>query len=278
MQIPPTMEQREQTLAKSDGYTRLVKAGLLGEGLSPWSLEMPDAAQSMERRLRTDRDLEQFVVFAMRHDRGEVACLRVGDRTDKVYLFDWVEQDPPFMCLETYKSVYEWLSAATEDSIWFDDWTDTDPRPTLAHSGAVHISDMQSGLFDSVERQVQPTQLVATPDWLLNPWAPGAYGLFIEDNLLGINLEPWQILSAQQRHQASTWLSFRQPEQQMVVFARRGDSAALACWDVRAETTEIVELQSSSPDGMPQRVRTHDHFYDWYRSAIFDFINFSSQG
>lgn len=278
MQIPPTIEQREQTLAKSDGYTRLVKAGLLGEGLSPWYLETPESAQSMERWLRSDLELEQIVVFARRCDRGEAACLRVGDRTDKVYLFDSVEPGPPFRCLETYESVYEWLSAATEDSIWSDDWTDTDSRPTLTHSEAVHLPDSQSGLFGLVEQQVQPTQLVATPDWLLSPWAPGAYGLFIEENLLGINLEPWQILSAQQRHQASAWLSFRQPEQQMVVFARRGDSATLACWDVRPETTEIVELQSSSPDGMPQCVRTYDHFYDWYRSAIRDFINYPSQG
>jgi hypothetical protein len=90
------------------------------------------------------------------------------------------------------------------------------------------------------------------------------------------NIEPWWILDGDRLRKRFTGLQRRYPDRSLVPFAIRQDNDDVACWDTHAASLVIVHdfaspgwEQRSDPDKFGD-------FYDWFRQAIEDFIDFDS--
>jgi hypothetical protein len=105
------------------------------------------------------------------------------------------------------------------------------------------------------------------PDWFMYP------GEFIRLVETGITrFPPWRIIEATSVVSRMNGLRERYPNRELVPFATRLDCDDLACWE-RGKMPAVVVIHDFASSGWEQQ-RSFEGFWDWFRSAINDFIEF----
>ncbi len=87
-----------------------------------------------------------------------------------------------------------------------------------------------------------------------------------------IELEPWSVLDAQSQRARMAGLAKRYPDRRLIPFAARQDNDDVACWQVGDPKSVLLIHDFASP-GWEHRA-TYPSFYDWFRQAIQDLIDF----
>jgi hypothetical protein len=96
---------------------------------------------------------------------------------------------------------------------------------------------------------------------------------FIHLTELGLlDLEPWYILQSNALRESKAGLASRYPERNLVPFARRQDKDDIACW-VGSDSQQVFVIHDFASAGWEQRA-VHAEFYDWFRQAVEDLIEF----
>ncbi len=96
---------------------------------------------------------------------------------------------------------------------------------------------------------------------------------FIHIAELGLlDLEPWYVLQSNALRQAKAGLASRYPERNLVPFARRQDNDDIACW-CAPDSQQIFVIHDFASAGWEERA-IFPKFYDWFRQAIEDLIEF----
>lgn len=99
---------------------------------------------------------------------------------------------------------------------------------------------------------------------------PDSYLKTVRLNL--IELEPWYFMDKQDVIQRIQGMRIRYPNRILIPFARRGDNDDVACFETNfGEKVQIIHDFASV--GYEQR-KTFDSFWDWFREAIDDMIQF----
>ena len=86
------------------------------------------------------------------------------------------------------------------------------------------------------------------------------------------DLEPWYILSGKELELRIQGLKERYPERILIPFARRYDNDDVACFELYKDE-EIQIIHDFASVGYEQR-GVYITFWDWFRTAIEDMIQF----
>lgn len=87
-----------------------------------------------------------------------------------------------------------------------------------------------------------------------------------------IDLEPWYFMNIDDVSQRIKGMQDRYPDRILIPFARRGDNDDVACFELnKGEEVQIIHDFASG--GYEQR-NTYNSFWDWFRYAIEEMINF----
>lgn len=94
---------------------------------------------------------------------------------------------------------------------------------------------------------------------------------FLKIYNLGLtDLEPWSIMTGDYLRTRYKVIKDRYKDLSLVPFARRLDNDDIACWDLN-QNKVVVFHDYAEPDF--QRRRYYVSFWDWFRDAIEDLIN-----
>jgi len=89
-----------------------------------------------------------------------------------------------------------------------------------------------------------------------------------------MKLEPWDVLTDDRMLNVAKRLADMYPARALVPFARRQDNDDIACWD-GGDSTKVHIIHIFTSPGHEQR-EVFLTFYDWFRAAVEDFIDFDS--
>ncbi|MFC6713294.1 hypothetical protein [Branchiibius cervicis] len=104
-----------------------------------------------------------------------------------------------------------------------------------------------------------------------NFWFPLGYIRVVENDLVA--LEPWWIIDGKAMMDRWDGLKRRYPHRNVLPFALRQDNDDIACWDFNLGNEVVVIIHDYAQPGYEQRGE-YPTFYDWFRSAIEEFIFF----
>ena len=117
---------------------------------------------------------------------------------------------------------------------------------------------------------VTPIELLSgiqKPDWFAYPRE------FLWVHQTGIQkFRPWRILGEPHISSRMAGLRGRYGHRELVPFALRLDCDDVACWE-RKFMPKVVIIHDFAAVGCESR-QTYDTFWDWFRSAVNDFIEF----
>lgn len=104
------------------------------------------------------------------------------------------------------------------------------------------------------------------------------FGLPIElQKVIGlelINLKPWEILNDERIVFKNNGIKERYGYKDFIAFAIRLDNDDVACWDVNNKKVTIIH-DYASPGW--ERRKTFKTFWDWFRQAVEDMIEFARE-
>lgn len=89
-----------------------------------------------------------------------------------------------------------------------------------------------------------------------------------------IDLSPWYLLEGKSLRDTIEGLSQRYPERNLIPFARRQDNDDIACWQASSKNEVFIVHDFASPGWELHSQFTG--FYDWFRFAIEDLIEFDT--
>lgn len=108
--------------------------------------------------------------------------------------------------------------------------------------------------------------------WLSNAHArPVEYEQLVHFGIVGTAIPPWSILSLDEVVSATSTLHRATPDQKLVVFARRGDTEQMACWEADSTTGQVM-LCTSYPTGETSVQHPTHTFWGWFRSVVDVFV------
>lgn len=85
-------------------------------------------------------------------------------------------------------------------------------------------------------------------------------------------LDPWWLFGRDYALERLAGLRLRYPNRELVPFARNLSNDDVACWERgRLDKVQIIHDRESSPF---EQGAVYDTFWDWFRAAIDDFIEF----
>jgi hypothetical protein len=90
-----------------------------------------------------------------------------------------------------------------------------------------------------------------------------------------VDLEPWFIINGARVEERMKGLKSRYPARDLVPFARRGDNDDVACWE-RGRGEAVIVIHDFTTPGSEQ-IGTFPTFWDWFRGAIEEMINFDEE-
>lgn len=90
-----------------------------------------------------------------------------------------------------------------------------------------------------------------------------------------VDLEPWYIMNGARVEERMESLKTRYPTRDLIPFARRDDNDDLACWE-RGKGEMVVVIHDYSRPG-EEEIRAFATFWDWFRSAIDEMIEFDDE-
>jgi hypothetical protein len=99
---------------------------------------------------------------------------------------------------------------------------------------------------------------------------PRAFRRLVESGIT--SFAPWWIFDRKYAQEKMAGLKSRYPTLDLVPFARNQGNDDVACWE-RGDPSKVVIIHDYADPGWEQRA-TFDSFWDWFRSAIGDFIEF----
>jgi hypothetical protein len=88
-----------------------------------------------------------------------------------------------------------------------------------------------------------------------------------------INLKPWEIIIDERIDLRYRGLKKRYPKRHLIPFAQRRDCDDVACWDLNLGK-KLVIIHDYASEGY-ELSNSHDTFWDWFRQAIDDMIEFA---
>jgi hypothetical protein len=107
------------------------------------------------------------------------------------------------------------------------------------------------------------------PNWLA---LPPEYLRLLRLNI--VNLEPWHLLDASTAARRTQGLQHRYPDRKLFVFAERRDCDDVACWE-EGQAGRVRIIHDFATTGWEERGnRGFDSFWDWFRAAIEEMIEF----
>ena len=105
------------------------------------------------------------------------------------------------------------------------------------------------------------------PSWLQYP---AHFQRLLENGL--VQFRPWKILDGPLAFSRMTGLKERFPARELFPFALRTDCDDVACWE-RSNPSQVVIIHDFADPGWEQRA-VFQTFWDWFRAAFEDFIEF----
>lgn len=90
-----------------------------------------------------------------------------------------------------------------------------------------------------------------------------------------INFQPWEVLVDERVYERYEGLKSRYPKRKLIPFAQRIDCDDVACWDLNNEN-KLVVIHDYASAGW-ELVAQYDTFWDWFRDAMEDMIEFSKE-
>src|SRR5215510_7062659 len=121
-----------------------------------------------------------------------------------------------------------------------------------------------------IEKKVMPVGLLAEseqPSWFTYPQH------FLRVVETGLNrFSPWKVMDGSSVAIQRNGLRKRYPERDLVPFATRLDCDDVACWE-KGKMPRVFVIHDFASPGWEQR-REFSTFWEWFRSAINDFIEF----
>ena len=87
-----------------------------------------------------------------------------------------------------------------------------------------------------------------------------------------VYLRPWRILNGEFSTSRMAGLKERYPARDLLPFALRTDCDDVACWE-RGNLDRVVVIHDFASPGW-EHVAVFDTFWEWFRSALEDFITF----
>ena len=91
-----------------------------------------------------------------------------------------------------------------------------------------------------------------------------------------VDLEPWFIMNGARVEERIEGLKTRYPMRDLVPFARRGDNDDIACWE-RGKGETVVLIHDYTTPGY-EEIGAFPNFWDWFRSAAEEMIEFDENG
>jgi hypothetical protein len=105
------------------------------------------------------------------------------------------------------------------------------------------------------------------PDWLKYP---REYLWLVEYGV--VKFPPWYLLDSRLARLRYDGLQERYPDRKLFAFAARGDNDDIACWQ-KGDASAVIVIHDFASKGY-LRPRTFPSFWDWFRAAIEDMIQF----
>jgi len=105
------------------------------------------------------------------------------------------------------------------------------------------------------------------PEWFVYPQP---FLRLVERGI--VYLDPWWIVDRSFLIEKIQGLKSRYPNRDLVPFARNQSNDDVACWE-RGNLSRVVVIHDFATAGWEQKA-SFDTFWDWFRSAIEDFIEF----
>jgi hypothetical protein len=105
------------------------------------------------------------------------------------------------------------------------------------------------------------------PAWVAEP---GPYLRVLDQDL--VDLTPWHLMTRDQVLRRVEGLQQRYVGKARFPFARRQDNDDIACWDAERPGMVVV-IHDFASAGSEER-KTYASFWDWFRAAIDDLIEF----
>lgn len=99
---------------------------------------------------------------------------------------------------------------------------------------------------------------------------PRAFLRLVEGGIM--RLDPWWIFDRRFALEKIAGLKSRYPQRDLIPFARNQGNDDVACWE-RDDASKVLIIHDYADTGWEQRA-VFDTFWDWFRSAIEDFIEF----
>lgn len=87
-----------------------------------------------------------------------------------------------------------------------------------------------------------------------------------------VDIEPWYIMNSKELEIRIQGMKERYPERILIPFARRCDNDDVACFEL-GKDEEVQIVHDFASVGYEQR-NVYKTFWDWFRSAIEDMIQF----
>ena len=125
------------------------------------------------------------------------------------------------------------------------------------------------------EQQDVPKVLLLLPEDLPAGFMYPPEFLFLVGNRL-VFFPPWQLLFGEWVKVRFDGLKKRYPNRQLVPFARRFNSDDVACWEGSDKDTVVI-VHDFASTGWEDQNETYPGFWDWYRAAINEMINFEKE-
>jgi hypothetical protein len=88
-----------------------------------------------------------------------------------------------------------------------------------------------------------------------------------------IDLEPWWLISEEELRWRFKGLKERYPKRTLLPFAIRTDGDEVACWDYLQGNRAVYVINDFDPAGI-EGCMEFPSFYDWFRHAVEDLIEF----
>jgi hypothetical protein len=88
-------------------------------------------------------------------------------------------------------------------------------------------------------------------------------------------MKPWEIIIDERLPLRYNGLKERYPSRQLIPFAQRRDCDDVACWDLKMNG-KLVIIHDYASEGW-EEVTSYDTFWDWFKQAVNDMIEFSKE-
>lgn len=262
--------------SRPPGYEYLVRSGWTGRNINPWMLLTLDEAADVTNEVAELFPSRKLVAFALRTERFDVACWDAESTDHRIYSIASYDSGEKWASMQTHNSLSNWMRAVLElhQGDGMEDWYWTLKPGQRPEDLDEQHDELRQNLGESAFAFFEHSE---APQWLQNLIYDPYYQFLEYDGLTHCDLPPWRFLSEVEITRTSATLHKIFPDRRFVAYARRSDTAALACWDASRRDYTIYVLDQWWQRENTCGVATYPELYAWHRHALEDFIQAGPQ-